>query len=238
LGDSRIKTGVLLQARLYSHRLPRKALLPLEGIPVFEHVLLALRGIRVDVYALLTDSRSVEALAPAAEEQGFSVFVGPEEDVLARYARAVDHYGLQRLIRATGDNPLVSARAAEALMEIHGREKYSLSHFLENPLGTGVEVVEAGALLEAASRTRDPFEREHITTYLYRHPEAFRIGEIRCPPKWAFPEARVTLDTEEDYALLQSIFADLYRGTPVEIDELVDWLTRNTLSRAASTPEE
>lgn len=224
--------------RLHSHRLPRKALLPLEGISVFEHVLRALRAIRVDVYALLTDCRSVEALAPAAEEQGFDVCVGPEEDVLARYARAVDRYGLQRLVRATGDNPLVSARAAEALMEIHRREAYSLSHFLDNPLGTGVEVVEAGAVLEAASRTRDPFEREHITTYLYRHRTEFRIGEIPCPSEWAFPQARVTLDTEEDYALLQSIFADLYHGTPVEIDEVVSWLTRNTLSRATSSLED
>ncbi len=227
-----------MQVRLHSHRLPRKALLPLEGRSVLEHVLRALRGIRVDVYALLTDSRSVEALAPAAEAEGFSVFVGPEEDVLARYARAVDHYRLQRVIRATGDNPLVSARAAEALMEIHSRSEYSLSHFLENPLGTGVEVVEAGALLEAESRTRDPYERENITTYFYRHPQGYRIGEIPCPPQWAFPEARVTLDTEEDYALLQSIFSDLYRGSPVEIDELVDWLTRNTLRRAASAQED
>ncbi len=238
MGDSRISTGVLLQVRLHSQRLPRKALLPLAGRSVLEHVLRALRGIRVDVYALLTDTRSSEALAPAAEAEGFSVFVGPEEDVLARYARAVDHYGLRRVIRATGDNPLVSARAAEALMEIHSREEYSLSHFLGNPLGTGVEVVEAGALLEAESRTRDPYEREHITTYLYRHPQAFRIGEIPCPLQWAFPEARVTLDTEEDYALLQSIFSDLYRGPPVEIDELVDWLTRNTLSRSASAQED
>lgn len=227
-----------MQARLHSHRLPRKALLSLQGCSVLEHVLRALRSIRVDVYALLTDSRSVEALAPAAEEQGFSVFVGPEEDVLARYARAVNHYGLRRFIRATGDNPLVSARAAEALMKIHSREEYSLSHFLNNPLGTGVEVVEAGALLEAESRTRDAYEREHITAYLYRHPQAFRIGEIPCPPQWAFPGAQVTLDTEEDYALLQSIFADLYRGAPVEIDELVDWLSRNTLSRTASAAED
>jgi len=229
---------VLLQVRLHSHRLPRKALLPLEGRSVLEHVMRALRGIRADVYALLTDTRSVEALAPAAEAEGFSVFVGPEEDVLARYARAVDHYGLRRVIRATGDNPLVSARAAEALMEIHSRESFALSHFLENPLGTGVEVVEAGALLEAESRTRDPYEREHITAYFYRNPHSFRIGEIPCPPQWAFPEARVTLDTEEDYALLQSIFSDLYRGSPVEIDELVAWLARNTLSRAASAQED
>jgi spore coat polysaccharide biosynthesis protein SpsF len=196
------------------------------------HVLRALRGIRAEVYALLTDSRSVDALRSLAEAEGFSVFIGPEEDVLARYARAVEHYKVDRIIRATGDNPLVSARAAEALLDIHQRDHYDLSHFLNNPLGTGVEVVEAEALLRAHAQARDPFEREHITTYLYRHGEALRIGEIPCPEAWAFPQARLTLDTEEDYALLQELFSDLYRDGPIEIEEVVAWLQRHTLRAA------
>ena len=224
---------MLLQVRLHSHRLSRKALLPLEGLAVLTHVLRALRPIQADVHALLTDPSSVAALAPLAEPEGFSVFEGPEDDVLARYARAAEHYEVQRIIRATGDNPLVSARAAEALLGLHEREGYDLSHFLENPLGTGVEVVEAEALLAAHARARDPFEREHITTYLYRHAEAFRIGEIACPREWAFAQARLTLDTEEDYALLKEVFSDLYAGRPVEIEEVVGWLKRHTL-RATS----
>jgi spore coat polysaccharide biosynthesis protein SpsF len=223
---------VLLQVRLHSHRLPRKALLPLQGLAVLTHVLRALKGIRAELYALLTDSRSVDALAPLAEPEGFSVFVGPEEDVLARYARATEQFDVQRIIRATGDNPLVSARAAEALLAIHVRDDYELSHFLDNPLGTGVEVVDAGALLKAHTQARDPFEREHITTYLYRHQQAFRVGEIPCPEAWAFPQARLTLDTEEDYALLQELFADLYSGRPIEIEEVVGWLQRHTLRAA------
>ncbi|UCF99071.1 MAG: acylneuraminate cytidylyltransferase [Spirochaetaceae bacterium] len=223
---------------MHSHRLPRKALIQLQGLSVLSHVLRALKQIPVAVRALLTDDRSVEALAPIAGEEGFSVFVGPEEDVLARYARAVGHYGVRRIIRATGDNPLVSARAAQTLLGIHQRENYALSHFLNNPLGTGVEVVEAWALLEAAERAQDPHEREHITTFLYRHADSYRVGEIPCPDDWAFPEARVTLDTEADYALLKELFAELYDGRPIEIDDVVDWLKRNTLSRIAPTGQE
>jgi spore coat polysaccharide biosynthesis protein SpsF len=223
---------VLLQVRLHSHRLPRKALLPLQGAAVLTHVLRALKQVRAEVYALLTDSRSVDALAPLAEPEGFSVFVGPEEDVLGRYARATEQCDVGRIIRATGDNPLVSARAAEALLDIHQREGFDLSHFLNNPLGTGVEVVEAKALLEAHARARDPFEREHITTYLYRHAQAFRIGEVPCREEWAYPQARLTLDTEEDYALLQELFADLYGGRPIEIEEVIGWLRRHTLRAA------
>jgi spore coat polysaccharide biosynthesis protein SpsF len=224
---------VLLQVRLHSHRLPRKALLPLQGETVLTHVLRALKPIPADVFALLTEPGSLDALKPLAEVEGFSVFVGPEEDVLARYIRAVEQYQVQRVIRATGDNPLVSARAAEALLAIHQREHYDLSHFLGNPLGTGVEVVEAAALREAHARARDPHEREHITTYLYRHAREFRVGEIPCPEEWAFPQARITLDTEEDYALINELFDDMYAGRPIEIDEVVEWLRRHTI-RATS----
>ena len=228
---------MLLQVRLHSHRLPRKALLPLEGLAVLTHVLRALRPIQADVHALLTDPSSVDALTPLAEPEGFSVFEGPEDDVLARYARAAEHYEVQRIIRATGDNPLVSARAAEALLDLHERESYDLSHFLDNPLGTGVEVVETKALLQAHARARDPHEREHITTYLYRNAQGLRIGEIPCPQAWSFPQARLTLDTEEDYALLQELFADLYDGGPIEIEEVVGWLRRHTLRAAAAEQE-
>jgi len=223
---------VLLQVRLHSHRLPRKALLPLQGEAVLTHVLRALKPIPAEVFALLTEPGSLAALEPLAEAEGFSVFVGPEEDVLARYVRAVEEYQVQRIIRATGDNPLVSARAAEALLAIHEREHYDLSHFLDIPLGTGVEVVEAAALLEARARARDPHEREHITTFLYRHAREFRVGEIPCPEAWAFPQARVTLDTEEDYDLMQELFADLYAGRPIGIEEVVGWLRRHTLPAA------
>ena len=66
-----------------------------------------------------------------------------------------------------------------------------------------------------------------------RDAEAFRIGEIPCPREWAYAQARLTLDTEEDYALLQEVFSDLYAGRPVEIEEVVGWLKRHTL-RATS----
>jgi spore coat polysaccharide biosynthesis protein SpsF len=218
--------GVLLQVRLHSTRLPRKALLPLRGGNVLEHVLRALAGIEADVHAVLTDARSSASFTPFAQEAGFTVFIGSEEDVLDRYAQAVRHFSLTTVIRATGDNPLVSASAAAVLLEEHERGGFDLSHFPELPLGTGVEALKAEALLDAADKAKDPFEREHITTYMYRHKNAYRVGEPACPPQWAMPGARVTLDTREDYESICRIFDELYRGSPVEIEELVAWLGR------------
>jgi len=215
--------AVFIQARLGSRRLPGKALLPLQGGNVIQLAMRALKRLPADVHALLTDRESFETLAPFAREESFEVFPGPEEDVLERFCLAIEAFRARRVVRATGDNPLVSPRLAELLLRLHEAEGADLSHFAGIPLGTGVEAVEAEALIQARAASRDPYEHEHITTYLYRHPERFRVRHLPSPPECALPEARVTLDTEEDYRLIARLFQELYHGHPIETEEIVAW---------------
>ncbi len=218
--------GLFVQVRLGSRRLPRKALLPLGEDTVIGQVMGALRRVPAEVRALLTDEASAAELAEPARRGGFELFVGPQEDVLRRYCDAQRAWGVRRIIRATGDNPLVSAALAERILREHERSGADLSHYLGIPIGTGVEVVEAEALLRAEREAADPAEREHITTYLYRHPDRFRILEIAGPPQCLLPGARVTLDTEEDYRRILAIYRDLCRGRPIETEEIVTWMRR------------
>jgi spore coat polysaccharide biosynthesis protein SpsF len=216
--------GVFLQARLGSTRLPGKALLPLGGTTVLQLCLRALSRVEAGVHALLTEPKSSQAFAGPARAEGFELFVGSEEDVLDRFCGAAEKFGVGRVVRATADNPLVSPAQIRGLLALHESRGWQLSHWLGPPLGTGVEVIEAGALAEAGAVARDPYEREHVTPYLYRHPERFRVGEPACPAAWHLPETPVTLDTAADYELLQKAFRDLYRGEPIETEELIRWL--------------
>jgi spore coat polysaccharide biosynthesis protein SpsF len=216
--------GVFLQARLGSTRLPGKALLPLGGTTVLQLAMRALARVEAGVHALLTEPRSSAAFAEPARAEGFELFVGSEEDVLDRFCRAAAKFGVGRVVRATADNPLVSPAQVRSLLALHEASGWQLSHYLGPPLGTGVEVIEAEALAEAGAAASEPFEREHVTPFLYRHPELFRVGEPSCPAAWHLPEARLTLDTAADYELLGSLFRDLYRGEPVETEELIRWL--------------
>ena len=87
-------------------------------------------------------------------------------------------------------------------------------------------MIETAALGEAGRLARDPFEREHITTYLYRHPERFVVAEKQAPARWCLEEGRVSIDTDADYRLVGALFADLYRGSPIETEEVIAWLLR------------
>lgn len=228
-----MRTAVFLQARIMSTRLPRKALLPLAGKPSIEHAMEALRMVRADAHVLLTDPESVRELAEPAAGCGFDLFPGPREDVLARYAMAARKYRVDRYFRATGDNPLVSCELAEALHELHEQEDADFSGFLGPPLGTGVELVETPALLAADAESNDPYEREHVSPFIYRRPERFRVRRPWASEEVSYPSASVTMDTPEDYELLCRIFDDLYDGRPIKTELLVEWLREHEHQEAS-----
>jgi spore coat polysaccharide biosynthesis protein SpsF len=219
-----VTVGVFLAARVGSRRLPRKVLLPLDGLTMLEAAMKALAAVEAGVYALLTDSASAPELRGLASACGFSLFEGPEEDVLARYCLAASAFGVGRIVRATGDNPLVSPAQTARLLCLHERGRFDLSHFLGPPLGTGVEVVEAAALYDAAERSADPYEREHLTTHLYRNRDRYRVYEAAAPPEWTYPEGSVTVDTEADYRRIRRLFEEQYRGEPLETEAVIAWL--------------
>ncbi len=231
MGSGREIIGVFLQARLDSSRLPRKVLLPLAGMAVIEHALASLIDVDADVYAVLTDEDSAGVLGPYAEKWGFRLFPGPAEDVLLRFVQAADYYGVSTIVRATGDNPLVSRYLAEDILEQHIAAAADYSGYLGMPLGTGVEVLDADALRTAEEEAIDPYEREHVSPFLYRNPGRFTILRPYVTEEFEFPGIRVTLDTREDYRLIQKIYDDLYALEPIETDRLVDWLAEQRETR-------
>ena len=213
----------MLQARLGSQRLPGKVLLALRGGSVLQHCLRSLRRVRAHRFVLVTESHSADTLGRVANAEGFELFVGSESDVLGRFADAATWSGAATVVRATADAPLVSASLADRIVRLHHRKRADLSHYLGMPLGTGVEVIDNHALQGAANAVRAAFEREHITQYLYRNPDRFRIIEASCP-RSVRNAAHVTVDDDSSYALVQRIYVDLYRGHPIPAPKLVRWL--------------
>jgi len=230
-------TGVFLQVRLDSARLPNKALLELGGKSVIEHAMLALRRIPASVFAIVTDSASRDLLEPRADRCGFETFVGPDENVLERYVLAARSFGVTEIVRSTGDNPLVSWGLARLALADFRRRKADYYGYDGPPLGTGVEILRTAALERAVRETRSDYDREHVSPYIYRHPGLFAPFRIPAPAAYCLPHARVTLDTPEDYRHLCTIFDELYLDAPVSALRLVRWL-RHEESSSQETAQE
>ncbi len=226
-----MKTVIILQARLDSTRLPRKALLKLEGEPLIVRAMRALSLVEADERVLATDEASAAELHTLARREGFKAFSGPKEDVLERYRMAASEFGAELVIRATGDNPLVSYELANLLLESRlsaGDPDYAA--FMGMPVGMGVEIIRSDALSRAAASATDPFEREHVAPHLYRNPASFRIHRVEAPPEWRAPSARVTVDTAEDFAQVSRVFAFFGGAAPVAGLELMAWLRAEGLA--------
>jgi spore coat polysaccharide biosynthesis protein SpsF len=217
-------TGVFLQVRIDSNRLPAKALLEMAGEPLLSFAMRALKRVNADIRALLTDAASAETLAPVADRHRFQVYVGDPEDVLRRYAAAARDFGVDTVVRATGDNPVVSGYLADEILREHLSVGADLSGYDDLPLGTGVEVLSADALQRTEAEARDPYEREHMTQYIYRHSDEFRVHRIPAPEMYRYPAGRVTVDTPEDYHFVRELVEAVYNGSPIEINDVVSWL--------------
>lgn len=215
----------VIQARMGSTRLPGKVLMPLAGRSVLEHVVartrrsVRLRGVTVATTVLAED----DAIVAACEQLGVPVSRGPVHDVLARYAAAARALEGDAVVRITSDCPLIDAGVIDAMLlrfeslVAAGAPCDYLSNTLQRsfPRGLDAEVVRSAALLEADAQARAPYEREHVTPWLYQQPARFALHGWRSEVDAS--THRWTLDTPADYELLSRIaqaLGDAFDATP------------------------
>jgi len=220
-------SAVFLQVRLDSTRLPRKALADLGGKAVLERCLSALSQVSTPLKVVVTEPASFSEVAALAEGAGWQVFSGSKNNVLDRFVQAARRFECRTIVRATADNPLVSAYLANLLLAEHLREAMDYSGYLEGPEGSGVEILNAGALETALSSGPDPYECEHVSPYLYRRPDKFKIHRPIVPDRFRYPEGRVTVDTAEDLFYLNRLWRVLDPQVPSQLEDVIDWLKEN-----------
>jgi spore coat polysaccharide biosynthesis protein SpsF len=216
-------TAVIVQARLDSKRLPKKSLLPLGGRPLVFRVMEALNRIPADLRILACPDDSMYNFSPLAKDAGFEIVAGPKDDVLKRYCIAIRRFKVDRVIRATADNPFVFTDAAAAINGEAEQLEADYAGYHGLPHGTGTESIFAGALLRAEQEAETDSEREHVCPYLYTHPELFRLHRPLAPKDWQGLYLRMTVDTRQDYHAAEKLYEVLsdcsgderYRGRAI-----------------------
>jgi spore coat polysaccharide biosynthesis protein SpsF len=80
------------------------------------------------------------------------------------------------------------------------------------PLGLATEVFSFTALETAYREATQPYEREHVTPYIHQHPDRFRLKHLRSDHDLS--GNRWTVDTPEDFELIQHILEAIYPNNP------------------------
>ena len=103
---------------------------------------------------------------------GVPVHYGPEDDVLERYVGAAETYKIDRIMRVTGDCPLIQPDLMEEVykLSLRGCSYAAIDYpFGGYPKGYGCEFFPLRALYYAHDLTDIPYDREHVTPWLQRH---------------------------------------------------------------------
>ena len=201
---------IIVQARAGGTRFPGKMLAPLLGQPLILWTLQRIARLAIPhrIIVAVPFGAFQDPLIALCRRHGYEVWQPcvPENDVLHRYwniASQVAEYTTP-LVRVTGDCPLIDAAVIEQCLQVF---RTSIPDHVgiaaEWPDGMDCEVFSMQALQMAHEDAEAAADREHVTPYLWRHPERFRCVTVPCPMD--LTPYQTSIDTVQDLLLAQGI---------------------------------
>lgn len=209
------KIAAIVQARIGSTRLPGKILKELSGKPVLWHVVNRLSYSKLcnKIVVATTTEPEDDKVEYFCAENNFPYYRGSSDNVLSRYYEAAKIFGSDIIIRITSDCPLIDPDIIDKMLEQFISEKSNID-YMSNvftrtfPRGLDTEIFTFDALEKSFSNAVNQNELEHVTPYIYQHPEIFKIKNFANNKDLSFH--RWTVDTVEDFKLINSIYENLY----------------------------
>jgi spore coat polysaccharide biosynthesis protein SpsF len=236
-----MRTVGIIQARTGSSRLPGKIMYPLAGRPVLEHVVGRASAAETvdDITVATTDRRRDDVTARVSDEMGTDVYRGDEDDVLRRMFEAATATDADSIVRITGDCPLLSPRAVDAVVKkLHQTEADYATNIITRtfPRGLDVEAFSMESFERVERESEKPIEREHVTPYFRAEHVDFHRENVAANE--VFQESnlldrtdlRLTLDEDSDYVLLSRVFDGVDFKSVLPLERAVEYIDVNNLA--------
>ena len=203
-------SAVIVQARMTSRRFPGKSMAALNGKPVIHHVLERCQQIRNAERVILASPQQDET-KPLYEYVEFyfpnvCLFLGDAEDVLTRYCECACSYGLEYILRVTGDCPFIDPIICmQTLNMLVDKDLDYVSNVY--PTRTFHKGLDCEAFtfdcLEAADELSSKEDREHVTPWMQNEPEV-KKGTIKAK-KIVENKLNLCVDYPHDIQRLETI---------------------------------
>lgn len=210
----------IIQARMTSTRLPGKVLKEVLGKPLLEYQIERLRNCRrLDrLVVATTTNASDDPVIALCDRLGVATFRGSEHDVLERYYEVATKFGADPVVRLTADCPIIDPSVVDKVVSFYIEHPGRYDHVSNAirrtfPRGMDTEVFSYAALTTAYREANQPPQREHVTPFLHRQPERFRLGHVLNENDES--RHRWTVDTPEDFELISRIVTALYLDNPL-----------------------
>ena len=221
---------VIIQARMGSKRLPKKALAKIMNKPLIWYVLHRVkqaRGIRQIILAT-TKRREDEILVDMAKKNNIIGFVGSANDVLDRYYKCALAYNADPIIRITGDCPLLDPNLITKMLQFYFKHDYDyVSNVLKPtyPDGLDVEIFSFETLEKIWKNAKLKSEREHVTSYIRNNLGEFRVFDYVNDKDLS--NHRWTVDEEQDLKFVRKIYSLMYPKVYFSTKEILRVISKN-----------
>lgn len=212
-------TGIIVQARMTSTRLPGKILMPVLGKPLLEYQMERLLKVHNSdkIIVATTTNKSDQPIVDLCQHLGIKVFRGSETDVLSRYYYAAQENELDVVVRVTSDCPLIDPNVVDDVISKFQMNSPSYDYVSNTlirtfPRGMDTEVFSYDLLKKAHIKAKKLHEREHVTPFFYQNPQLFRLLNVTYREDES--RHRWTVDTPEDFELIRRILETIYPVNP------------------------
>jgi spore coat polysaccharide biosynthesis protein SpsF len=224
---------LIIQARMTSTRLPGKVMKNVLGKPLLAYLMeRVLRVNKADqIVVATTKNKEDDVIAKFCKENSVHIYRGKEDDVLSRFYEVAVTYSADVIVRITGDCPLIDPAVIDIIIG-HYLKSEGKFDFVSNtihrsfPRGMDVEVFSFDALAEAFHYSKSKSEKEHVTPYIYNNTEKYKLGGVLNEEN--FSDYRLTVDTKQDFTLIEKILSAIYPKNPTfSMEDILQLLERN-----------
>ena len=155
--------------------------------------------------------------------------------MLERHYQCAKKYDFSTIVRIPSDKPLIDPTIVDSVIEKFQSNSYDyISNFSVDvndndrfipsyPSGTEVEIFSFTALEAAWKNATSEEEKEHVTPYLYSHPEKFNTLTIKS--KKNLSQFRWALDYENDLKLIRIIISRITKR-PILMSDILELFER------------
>lgn len=231
MNNNSLKATAIIQARIGSTRLPKKIFLPLSGKPILWHVYQRVKKSKLidNVIIATTDLPEDDLVEMFCIENKINYFRGSSDDVLSRYYFTAKSFQSDIIVRITSDCPLIDSNVIDEIIKLFISENADYaSNVLERtfPRGYDTEVFSFSVLEKTFFEAKEKFEREHVTPFIYNHPEIFKLVSYKINKDYS--SLRLTIDTQEDYNLIKIIYDSLFDSNNFfNLNDVINFLNNN-----------
>ena len=217
--------SILITVRTSSTRLPRKAILDINGKPTIQYLIENIKKSRLADKIILCTSEEPDddILCQIATDCGIDYYRGSLKDKLVRWMETCKEYNIDFFVNVDGDDLFFDYNLSDLVIEQYNKHPCD---FIDcNGLYNDVYGVSTKALKKVCD-IKDTDDTEYIRLY-FTETNLFDVKKINnIPEKYIKRKVRMTLDYKEDFEFFKTVIEGVLPNE-LTLDNINNFLYNN-----------